>query len=188
MKKLFFSLIICFVILEACSFAPGLAGEEIQLYTSDSGYHISVPATWQLLTEDAQSAIFIAPENDISLTIISELGGEAYYSLMEIAQMMLDQLPQSQSDWQVKRTIANSDDKLRLSITGEDEAGAELVLDLSVLQPHPGIRYYLLFATNSTAAFQKEALFDDIGKSFGLDADLPYLYTLMEEWRSQEQE
>ena len=180
-------LIICLLMPLACSFSPGLSDMETRLYSNPAGYHITVPAGWQLIEEDRQSAVFAAPDNGISLTIVSELGGEAYYGLPEIGDMLLAQLPGSSSPWRISRTITDTEDKLRLAVTGKDEYGAEIALDISILQPYPGMRYYLLFAAGSTATVE-QALTGDIIKSFGMDEDLPYLYGLMGEWREAEQE
>ena len=186
MKRLFLCLLVGLLLLSSCTLSPGLGKIETQLYVNTAGYHITLPTEWQLLTEDGPGVVFAPPDNDISLTIISELGGEAYYDLDEIADMLLERLPSSSRPWQISRTITNSRDKLRLSITGEDESGSEVVLDLSILQPYPGIRYYLLFVAGHAAAARQSALIGDIVKSFGMDEDLPYLYGLMEEWRTEE--
>lgn len=179
---------ISLLLLASCAFAPGLRQAETQVYANQAGYHITLPADWQLITEDGPSAVFAPPDNGISLTIISELGGEAYYGLNEIAQMMLEQLPGSTSPWQISRTMTDTKNKLRLSVKGEDEAGAEVVLDMSILQPYPGMRYYLLFATGYAASSRNSSLIGDIVKSFALDEDLPYLYTLMGEWRAENED
>jgi hypothetical protein len=132
MKKIFLFLMIILPILSSCASAPGISKMKTQLYTSQAGYSITLPASWQLITEDEQSAIFSAPDDDITLTVVSELGGEAYYTLQEIAQMLLDQLPGSVAPWQISRTLTDTEKKLRLSVKGEDEAGVEVVLDISL--------------------------------------------------------
>ena len=179
-------LVLCLLILTSCATAPGLGKMETQLYTSLAGYHITLPAAWQLVEEEPQSAVFAAPEGDISLTIISELGGEAYYGLGEIADMLLAELAGSSIPWQISHTVVDMKEKLRLTALGEDAQGAEVGLDITILQPYPGMRYYLLFAAGYQAIARQEALIGDIGKSFGMDEGLPYLYALMNEWRKQE--
>jgi hypothetical protein len=183
MKKLFLCITLSLLVLAACSTAPSLKNTETRLYTNLAGYHIKLPVAWQLLEEEQLSAIFSAPDNEISLTILSELGGEAYYGLNEIADMLLAQLPGSVIPWQTGRAIVDNKKELRLSVLGEDESGAEVVLDLTIFQPYPGMRYYLLFACGRAAAAQQGVLISDIVKSFGLDEDQAYLYTLMNEWR-----
>ena len=238
MKKIIISLITCLLILTSCVFAPSLSNMEVQSYASRAGYHITLPASWLKAEEDAQSVIFTAPDNAVSLTMISELGGEAYYSLEEIADMLLAKLPNS-GPWQISRTIVDTEKELRLfakseagtraevktdteagsaaeaeaeaeeentAVETEVETGTEIeteadieaeietkteirgeaVLDITIFQPYPGIRYYLLFAASSAAYNQQRTLIGDIVKSFVLDQDLPYLYGLMEEWREVE--
>ena len=184
MKKILICLVISLLLLTSCFSATALNKAETQLYSSRAGYHITLPADWQLISEDEQSAVFAAPEHDISLTIVSELGGETYYSLREIADMLLEELPGSNSPWQIRRTATDTAKKLRLLVRGEDETGIEVELDLSILQPYPGIRYYLLFAAGRTTAARQSAMIADIGKSFSVDEDISYLYALMEEWRA----
>ena len=186
MKKLFLYLMICLLILTSCTFSTGLSKMETQLYTSPTGYHIKLPAAWQIIEDGGQSALFASAEGDISLTVICELGGEAYYGLGEIADMLLEQLPGSSIPWQISQTVDDTKEKLRLSVLGEDADGMEVGLDISILQPYPGMRFYLLFAASRQTLSQQDALIGDIVKSFGLDKDLPYLYGLMNEWRTQE--
>ena len=188
MKRLLLYLLIGLLTLASCSFTPGLDRTETQLYSNKAGYHITLPADWQLVAEEEQSAVFTAPHAAISLTIISELGGEAYYGLDEIAQMVLEQLPGTIIPWQISRTIIDTEQKLRLSVQGEDEEGAEIGLDITIFQPYPGMRYYLLFAAGRTAISRQDALIGDIVKNFGFKEDLPYLYALLAEWRSKESE
>ena len=185
MKKIYICLLLIPLILSSCVFGSGLDKMETQWYTNVAGYHITMPADWQLITEDESSAVFTAPDSDISLTIISELGGEAYYGLAEIADMLLEQLPGSSSPWQINRTVTDTPDKLRLAVSGEDESGAEVLLDISILLPYPGIRYYLLFAASRTAANRQKALIDDILTSFYVDKDETYLGELLGKMETQ---
>lgn len=186
MKRILLCLTACLLLLSACAISSGLGNMETYSYANQAGYHITLPADWQLIAEDGPSVVFAAPDSGISLTIISELGGEAYYGLAEIADMLIEQLPGSNTPWQISNTITDTKNKLRLSVTGEDEKGTEVVLDMSILQPYPGIRYYLLFATGRANANRQSALIGDILKEFVVDEDVPYLYELMEEWRSLE--
>jgi hypothetical protein len=186
MKKLYLYLMSSLLILTSCAFAPSLRNMETQSYASQAGYHITLPVAWQLVEEDGPSVIFAAPDNGVSLTIVSELGGEAYYGLDEITDMLLAQLPGSVVPWQAERAIIDKDDELRIQAQGEDESGAEITLDLTIFQPYPGMRYYLLFACGRAVAAKQVVLIGDIVKSFALDEDLPYLYTLMNEWREEE--
>ena len=184
MKKLIINLIISLLILTSCVFSPGLRNTETQLYTNQAGYHITLPLSWQAVEAEKENAVFVAPDNSVSLTIVSELGGEAYYALSEIADMLITRLPQGNSPWQINRTIIDTEEELRLFVQGEDEQGLEMGLDITILQPHPGIRYYLLFAGGRLTISQLNTLIGDIIKSFKLDEELPYLYELMEDWRT----
>jgi len=186
MKKLLVCFIIGLSVLTACSLSPRLKDEATQLYSGKAGYQLSLPADWQLASDDDKSVVFTAPDEDLSLTIVSELGGEAYYNLDEIANMLLAKLPGSSSPWEISRTIVKTDEKLRLAVQGTDPAGAEVSLDITVLQPYPGMRYYLLFAASHAASLQQGALISDIVNSFKMTEDQTYLYKLMEEWRAAE--
>lgn len=178
------------LMLAACSAGPRLQKSETQLYTNEAGYHLTLPADWSVLAEEDESTAFCAPDNALSLSVVNELGGEAYYGLDEITVMLMDQLalalPEENQAWQSGRVITDTEESRRQLFNTVDESGATVYLDITVLQPYPGIRYYLMFAGGSSAYNSNYALLGDIVASFGVDENVPYLYALMEERRPEE--
>lgn len=184
MLKLLVVALASILLLAGCAGRPRLRDVETYPYSNQAGYRLLLPVDWQLTEEDTDTAAFAAPEGEAGLTIVSELGGEAYYGLDEITQMLLDNLPDDGPAWQAGRVVTDKEEQRRQVFTGEDEAGATVYLDITVLQPYPGIRYYLLFAAGNAAYSRQSALFGEIAASFELEQPLQYLYALMEERRT----
>lgn len=173
-------------LLSSCAGPERLRQQETQTYTNAAGYHVQLPDDWQLLTEQEEASVFVAPDNSVSLTVFNELGGEAYYGLDEIIAMLTEQLPAQEQGWQSSRVVKDTEEERRQVFKGADEAGNDVYVDITVLQPHPGIRYYLMFAGGSAVHNAQSSLFGDIVNSFGLDEEVPYLYALMEDRRGEE--
>jgi len=189
MKKLLLSLLILsLLVVTACKGDARLQNMDTRVYSNVAGYHLTLPADWLLLEEEEESSIFSAAQGDISLTVFNELGGEAYYGLGEITDMLLAQLPETGRPWQSERLITDTDVKHRQLFNNIDGEGATVFLDITVRQPYPGIRYYLLFATSSATYDEKNALLNDILTSFVVDENRESLYALMKERREKKAE
>ncbi|MCL2496779.1 MAG: hypothetical protein FWF04_05125 [Clostridiales bacterium] len=180
MKKIFLCLLIMGLLtVTACFAGTRLYDTDTRIYANEAGYHMTLPADWLLLEEEEESSIFSAARGDISLTVFNELGGEAYYGLDEITDMLLANLPETGRPWKSGRVFTDTDERRRQLFTNIDKDGAMIYLDITVLQPYPGIRYYLLFAAGDAAYSTKDVLLNDIIASFAIDENVESLYALM---------
>ena len=149
------------------------------VYENEVGFRLELPEDWQMLAKDTQSTLFISEDGGTSLTVISELGGEAYYTLTEIIEMLITELPGGEY-FQLERVLLDNNRELRLLYIGSDSDGVETYLDLYVTQPYAGIRFYLLFAGANARYGAENRQLNEIIRSFRVTASQQSLYHQME--------
>ena len=180
------------VLLLAISLSGCLGNGDLRLaetwtYENEVGFRLVLPEDWQLIAADTQSSLFVSADGGTSLTVISELGGEAYYTLAEIADMLMAELAAETGAWQLERTMVDNSRELRQLHLGQDSAGVAAYLDIYLTQPYAGIRFYLLFAGADQRYSAENRILTEIIRSFRVTANQEELYTQMELRREAEQ-
>lgn len=162
------------------------------------GVVLTVPDSWLILSEDADSVVFMEPEGKLSLTMTWELGGYTYYSdegLLDMAEAVAGQVLQQPEILQrVSRSLPGNNQLVTAlgalqqttaaeNLEGEVYDKAELndetanaVCEVMIFSPLPALRYYLVTVAEPAAYEQNAALLSDIYASFYLNETEDTLY------------
>ena len=65
---------------------------DVKLYEGSSGYSLNIPDTWVMDEETDNTVAFHSEDNQIAMSIVSELGGIDYYSMREIKEQLTEEL------------------------------------------------------------------------------------------------
>ncbi len=114
--------------LSAC-FNSGLSDIETVNYQNAAGYSLAIPADWQLLSEDSKTTTYTNAEGNAALLIINELGGEAYYPLSEIAEMIGQNLLYNLAATNLDLPTTNTQSRAEIMGSLEGEALEEMLLN-----------------------------------------------------------
>ncbi len=133
MKKLKSPLLIMLLMLaifslSAC-FNSGLNDIETVNYQNAAGYSLDIPADWQLLSEEPKTTTYTNAEGTAALLIINELGGESYYPLNEIAEMIGQNLLYNLAATNLDLPTVSSQSRAEIMGSLEGEALEEMLLN-----------------------------------------------------------
>lgn len=180
MKK---HLLIVLLMLSLALFAA-CGGDKAEALTqelsSENGYSFAVPASWQA---EADGYDFVCSGLDGAVYLISrsELGGNNYYTLEEMADKLAagaDEL----GELETAATPLSGRDRLWRSYKGAGEAR----VDVFICQPGAGVRFYLLFAVEEDGYASLKPQIESIIKSFSLDLSEVEYYQLLDERRAEQ--
>ena len=155
MKKRAFCLlcVVCLLLLTACG-ALGLSFSDMerQTYVSENGYSVQLPADWTKTEETQEQVAFLSAAGDMSCTICCELGGVEYDSLEEVGELLEEQVGESLFDAYTLGEPIYGGTTYRNCLTGTQPDGSTLTADLNVYHVYPGVRYYMIFVTETETA------------------------------------
>ncbi len=183
--KAFLPLFLCIfaVFFTACQRGGelSLSKMEPQMYKHITGYQISVPGDWLPAAQTAAGVYFIDDNNNISLNIISEMGGMDFYSPEELIQMVIEKLGSSLKDIKTRQILGVQDKKSQYGvvISGENASGEVIANTIWLYEPVNGIRYYLFFNCGGDDYTRFEGVFNEVIKSFRFIANDEEVFSLL---------
>ena len=184
-KRTVILLIVCLIALSGCVAAPGSLGAmETTVYSDSHGYRLKVPTDWFLSQDAEQSNIvtFNSPDNQISLQIVTELGGYGFNNVAELGAQVFDTLSESleglvaETDLPVRN--ARKQYRQQLSFDGED---ARMVIDNYIYAPFPSVNLHLFFIVAAEDYADRQALFSDIIRSLEIYLSVDEIYVQIEQ-------
>ena len=186
MKKIFVVLLAIAVLVSGCSivFDGDNVDMDVALYEGSSGYSLNVPNTWVMDEETDNTVSFHSEDNQIAMSIVSELGGIDYYSMKEIKDQLTEELAAElfSSDYNVEEDSGGTKYFHRVLI-GADQDGARIVVDMYANQPYVTIRHYIVIVAAASAYDTYESVIDDIISSFTVTMTEDEYLQLMENRR-----
>lgn len=157
------------------------------------GAVLTVPDSWQMLSEDDESVVFLGADGRLSLTVSWELGGYTYFSdegLLDMAEDVAEQILQQP---EILQRISGSLPGKNQLVTalgplqqptqsdGEvydkaEQSPADAVCEVMIFSPLPALRYYVITVADAETYEQNSALLGDIYASFYLNKNEDELY------------
>lgn len=187
MKKIVALILLLTIAVGGCSIM--LDGDnsdvEVQLYEGSSGYSVNIPTDWLMAEETDNTVSFYSEDNQIALSITSELGGIDYYSMKEIKEQLTEQLAEQffSSGYNIEEDSGGTKYFHRV-IAGADQDGSSLVIDIYATQPYATIRHYLVTVASASAYRSYENVIEDIITSFTSTMSEDEYLQLMEDRRA----
>ncbi len=191
MKKRAFCLLCaaCLLLLTACgAFGLSFSDMERQTYVSENGYSVQLPADWTKTEETQEQASFLSAAGDMSCTICCELGGVEYDSLEEVGELLEEQVGESLFDAYTLGEPIYGGTTYRNCLTGTQPDGSTLTADLNVYHVYPGVRYYMIFVTETETYRDRGSLISGVLRSFKTTLTQDEVYQLMRDRREAEAE
>lgn len=159
----------------------------MQTYNGSSGYSLTLPADWVKGEETPDKVQFHDPENQIALSVSSELGGVDYYSMKEIKEQLIESMTKALfSHYEI------TDDKsgakhFDVTIKGANKNNAKIAADIYAYQPYTTMRYYLVIIASNKVFEEYAAVIEEIKSSFTISLNQEQYLQLMEERRAATQ-
>ena len=161
--------------------------ETVEYNNPHNGATITIPADWQVQSEDEKTTVFLSSDGTISYLAQWELGGMSYFSKEELAGLAADigntvlTDPVVYGSWE----LTDFDVAVKVVSTGtmEDKAGksANAVCDASIIQYFNDVRYYLVATTDAGTYAEYENVFMEIAQSFNVSLTEDEVYQKMNE-------
>ena len=177
-KLLFLIMIGLICLLSGCfKHTSSLDSMETVLYQDPHGYQLTIPQEWMSVTE-GNTVTFTSADGQISLKIITELGGYGFYSMEEIGGNVLEALRQQFADIFVERElfVINAKKQFR-QLLSFSEQGSRMKMDNYIYSPMASVNYFLFFVAEENNYNNMSGIFNDIIRSLSLylSADEIYL-------------
>lgn len=156
----------------------------MQTYDGSSGYSLILPADWVKGEETPDKVEFHDPENQIALSVSSELGGVDYYSMKEIKEQLIESMTEalfSQYEITDDKSAAKYFDVV---IKGANKNNAKIAADIYAYQPYATMRHYLVIIASNEVFEEYAALIEEIKSSFTVSLNEEQYLQLMEERRT----
>ena len=149
------------MLLAVCLLAAGCGSGAGRLQLSDletkeynnaeNGATITIPADWQVTSEDDTTTVFSNPDGSISFVLKWELGGMSYFSKEELAGLAED----------VCNSVLQNPEVYK-----NGGADVNAVCDTAIIQYFNDVRYYLVAVTDAGTYGEYEDVFTQIANSF----------------------
>lgn len=151
-----------------------------QAYSHSTGYEVEIPDSWQPVAQTSSGVYFTDDLNNISLNIVSEIGGMDIYSLEELAQMVKDKFNGHLSNVQELQVMNVKDKQTQYGVVlqGEDE-GILVLTKIWIYEPLSSVRYYMIFSCGGDDYANYDAVFTDIIGSFSFAANEDEVFSLL---------
>ena len=186
MKKIFVLLLGLSLLLCGCSILidEDNSSTDTQVYDSANGYSLDIPADWTMGNETEDSVEFHDADNQISMTITTELGGIDYYALREIKEQLTENIAAELfTDYEI--IDDNGGTKyFRRIIDAADKDGAHIIVDMYASQPYLTMRHYVIIIAAADAYEQYEDAINDMISSFTITKSEDEYLQLMEDRRA----
>lgn len=200
-KKLFF-----FSVLLGLSLVllVGCASQDASLELSDletveyqhphHGGTVTIPADWQLISEEEDSAVFANEAGTISFSFQWELGGMSYFSEEELASLAASVGSATLENAEVYESLelTKFDAAVKAVTTGtaENEEGIAVhtVCDTAIIQYFHDVRYYLTAITDVGTYEQYRRVFTQIANSFTCALSEDEVYQMINEQQEETEE
>ncbi len=157
------------------------------------GAVLTLPDSWQILSEDEDSVVFLGEDGRLSLTLTWELGGYTYFSdegLLDMAENVAEQVLQQPEILQRLSGSLPGSNQLVTALgplrqqeqgAGEvydkaDAAPADAVCEVMIFSPLAALRYYVITVADAETYEQNAALLGEIYASFYLNQTEDELY------------
>ena len=169
------------MLLAVCLLAAGCGSGAGRLQLSDletkeynnaeNGATITIPADWQVTSEDDTTTVFSNPDGSISFVLKWELGGMSYFSKEELAGLAEDVCNSVLQNPEVYTSLELSrfDVAVKAVCTGTAKNGGadvNAVCDTAIIQYFNDVRYYLVAVTDAGTYGEYEDVFTQIANSF----------------------
>ena len=186
MKKIVAILVAIVLLVSGCSmiFDGDNIDVDVKLYEGSSGYSLNIPDTWVMDEETDNTVAFHSEDNQIAMSIVSELGGIDYYSMREIKEQLTEELAAElfSSEYNIEEDSGGTKYFHRV-ISGADQDGASIVVDIYASQPYVTIRHYIVVVASGAAYDSYENTIEDIISSFTITMSEDEYLQLMEDRR-----
>ena len=145
--------------------------ETVEYNNPQSGATITIPADWQVQSEEGGTTVFTNPEGSISFVLKWELGGMSYFSKEELAGLAADVCSSTLENPQAYASLELNqfDVAVKTVFSGtvkNGEADVNAVCDTAIIQYFNDVRYYLVAVTDAGAYAEYENVFTQIANSF----------------------
>lgn len=168
--------------------------ETVEYQHPHHGGTITVPADWQLISEDEDSAVFANEAGTVSFSFRWELGGMSYFSEEELASLAASvgsaTLENAEVYESLELTKFDAAVKAVMTGTAENETGEAVnaVCDTAVIQYFHDVRYYLTAITDVGTYERYRRVFTQIANSFTCALSEDEVYQMINEQQEAEQE
>ena len=186
MKKILLLLLVFMVLLGGCSSATEQTEEMLlQAYSSDNGYKLELPADWLLSSETVDKTEFADSENQLYLSITSELGGVDYFAMSEIRDQLSKKIAEQVlvGGYEISSEEAETN-YFRQVLVGADSDDATIVVDIFGVQPYNTMRHYLVVIASQDAYEKYQYEIDKMVSSFTITFNEEEYLKLMDERRA----
>ena len=157
--------------------------ETIEYNNPQNGASITIPADWQVKSEDENCTVFANADGTISLVLKWELGGMSYFSEEELAGLAADVCKATLGEGaEVYKSLelTKFDVAVKAVFCGEAD-GVNAVCDTAIIQYYNDVRYYLTAVTDAGTYSQYEDAFTQIANSFTCTLTEDEVYQKMNE-------
>jgi hypothetical protein len=157
----------------------------VEYNNPNNGATITVPAEWQVVSEDENSTMFTSEDGTVSFIIKWELGGMSYFSKEELAGLAADVCNATLDNGSVYESLelTKFDVAVKAICTGtvNDESGnaVNAVCDTAIIQYFNDVRYYLVAVTDAGTYDQYQKVFTQIANSFSCSLSEDEVYEKM---------
>ncbi|MCL2678039.1 MAG: hypothetical protein FWE85_03180 [Clostridiales bacterium] len=186
MKKLLTAILILALLplASACrERGPNFGELETVKYAHETGYEITLPASWQMERDDPRAVCFLSEDGGVAVNIVTELGGFGFYALPELVTMFLESESLTSNISGLKRDsvppVSDKKTQYRQVLSGKLPEGDDVYLDVFIYAPMNSVRYYVVFSAGKEDYALNSNLFTQIIKSFELNKTKDEIYSLM---------
>lgn len=160
--------------------------ETVEYNNPQNGATITIPADWQVQSEDDGATVFSNPDGSISFVLKWELGGMSYFSKEELAGLAEDVCSNALENSQVYTSLElrHFDVAVKAVCSGtvkNGEAEVNAVCDTAIIQYFNDVRYYLVAITDAETYAEYEDVFTQIANSFDCSLTEDEVYEKMNE-------
>ncbi|MGI5824789.1 MAG: hypothetical protein ACOX7J_04375 [Bacillota bacterium] len=146
--------------------------ETVQYNNPHNGASVTVPADWEIISEDENGTVFSDADGTISFVLKWELGGMSYFSKEELAGLAVDVAKATLKDAAVYESLELT--KFDVAVKGvctgtvadDAENSVNAVCDTAIIQYFHDVRYYLVAVTDAGTYAEYENVFTQIANSF----------------------
>lgn len=199
-------------LLAGCGAEANYDDIETSVVQCADGFSFSVPTAWQMLAPDDDGADttdtaayadneneeeyaadfsryhFLSEDGQLSLLVLTEMGGMEYNSSDTYCELMSDEMLSALFAEGEKEQLSVDDNHYRQLISGQGKDGSDLVCVVDLWHPYTSVRYYMIF-TATAAAYKKDAyIIAGIEDSLCVTAEAEELYQQMQDQRDAERE
>lgn len=165
----------------------GCGGEQLTLQDMTAtvydhptnGAELTLPADWQMLSENDEETVFADADNRISLGVARELGGFSYYSADGLAGLAEEVIGSVLSEAEIleRRQLGKPENAVLVTAAGkladsEDEAVCQVV----VISPLSAVRYFVIVTAESDAFEEYQQVLCDVYATFMLNKTEDEIY------------